>query len=127
MRILVVDDDQGILNALKVGLIGFGYRVVTARNGSQALKAVESSLQGSESIALMVADLRMPGMDGMKTIRSARELSPGLPAVLITAYGSHHIKREVEALGSCRYLEKPFTPEMLQRTIEELSKGICNE
>ena len=121
MKILIVDDDPGTLNAIKIGLISSGYEVVTAKNSRLALKVIESSIEETEPpIELLISDLKMPGMNGLELIRSAKELSPKLPAVLITAYGEDSVRSEIEKLRNCAYLDKPFCPERLLKTITEV-------
>lgn len=120
MRILIVDDDPGILNALRVDLESVGHTAVAAGDGRQAMKLIESSLKNSEPFDLMITDLRMQGMSGMELIRSSRRVQGKLPTVLMTAYGDEDLRKKVMALGGCSYLEKPFTPEKLHRVIEEM-------
>lgn len=123
MRILIVDDDSGTLNALKAGLSSFGHQVVVAEEGYQALKIIETSTEGTESVDLMVTDLIMPGMKGLELIRSAKKARPGLASILITAFGDHDVQKEVVAMG-CGYIEKPFTPETLLKMIKALRAKI---
>jgi DNA-binding NtrC family response regulator len=120
MRILVVDDDVGLLNALRVSLSSAGHVIAVAGDGRQALRLIESSLQVAEPYDLMVTDLRMPGLDGLEVIRVSRRLQPGLAAILMAAYGENSIQREAESLERCGYLEKPLSPEKLHSLIEEL-------
>lgn len=120
MRILVVDDDTGTLNALKAYLASAGHEAVVAKDGYQALSAIRTSTDRAESIDLLVTDLKMPGMDGLELIRAARNERPGLPIILMTAYGDDSVRREITGLGSCRYLDKPFSPETLLTEIEAL-------
>ncbi|MBN1102703.1 MAG: response regulator, partial [Deltaproteobacteria bacterium] len=69
MRILIVDDDPGILNALRVGLTSVGHLNSTAGNGQEALDLLQSSNKIGEPIDLLVTDFRMPKMDGLELIR----------------------------------------------------------
>ncbi|RLB80477.1 MAG: hypothetical protein DRH17_11825 [Deltaproteobacteria bacterium] len=123
VKILIVDDGRGTLNALKAGLTSFGYQVLTAAHGPQALKIIESSIEKAEPVELMVTDLKMPGVNGLELIRSAREVRPGLAAILMTAYGDDNIRKEVKDLGCCKYIDKPFRPESLVKMIEEMVAG----
>lgn len=116
MKILIVDDDRGILNALKVGLTSFGHEVVVAENGNQALNIIEEN----KSVDLMITDLKMPGMNGLELIRLAKESKPGFMVILITAYGDDSVREEVRNLGSCGYIDKPFRPEDIFKAIRKL-------
>lgn len=120
MKILIVDDDQGTLNALSVGLTSFDFQIVTAKNAAEALGILESSENGNKQVEFIITDLKMPGMNGLELIQSAGKLIPDLSAILITAYGNRHVYGEVMKLARCGYLEKPFTPEALIDKINEI-------
>lgn len=120
MKILVVDDDQGSVNALKACLMSGGYQIITAINGLEALKEINQSIEQSEPVGLMVTDLIMPEVNGMDLIQSARKLLPELSAVLVTAYGVNQVREHIMKLGNCSYLEKPFNPEVLMEMISKI-------
>ena len=120
MKILVVDDDPGTRNALKAGLTSFGYQVLAAADAPEALKIIESSINSVEPVEIMVTDLKMPGMNGLELIRSAKKMRSGLAAILMTAYGDDHIREQVTNLGRCKYIDKPFGPERLQKMIKKV-------
>jgi DNA-binding NtrC family response regulator len=120
MRILIVDDDVGTLNALSVGLTSLGHRVIMAKGGRQALAILETLGEGNDEVEFLITDLRMPDMNGLELIRSARELMPELSTILITAYGGAHVETEVMKLDHCGYVEKPFNPETLLKKIYEI-------
>ena len=122
MKILIVDDDPGIINAIRIGLISLGHKLVAAEDGCHALKIIEMSAEHAEPVEIMVADLKMPGMNGLELIRTVKQMRPEIGTILITAYGSDDIRKEVSSLG-CGYLEKPFTPEKLMETIYNLNGG----
>jgi CheY-like chemotaxis protein len=119
VKILIVDDDQGTRNALMAGLTSFGYQVLATANGHEALKIIESSTSGVEPVEVIVTDLKMRGMDGLELIRSAKRMSPGLAAILMTAFGDDHIREQVTNFGRCKYIDKPFGPETLLKMIRE--------
>ncbi len=120
MKILVVDDDAGLLQGLEIGLKGGGHEVTTARSGEQAMELMNA---GTVSIQMMIADFQMGGMDGLQLIRSVREILPDIHAILMTGSADNRIQKEVKKLRLCDYLEKPFTRDMLIRKID----GIASE
>ena len=120
MKVLVVDDEPGMVNTLEAGLVSAGYQVVTASNGGQALQIIKLSSKKAEPVGLLVTDLIMPGINGLDLVQSARQLLPGLPAILVTAYGVDNIRKDVMSLGSCEYLEKPFNMSDLTTVINQL-------
>ena len=117
MRVLVVDDDSGTVNAIRASLLSRGYEVATAANSCEALEAMNQSIEQSEPIQLMITDFIMPGMNGMDLVRAAKTLLPDLPAILITSYGISEVRKETMNLDDCVYLEKPFDLESLEETI----------
>ncbi|NWG86537.1 MAG: sigma-54-dependent Fis family transcriptional regulator [Hydrogenophilaceae bacterium] len=107
-RLLVVEDDAALLEALTDTLNLAGYQVDTASNAEAAL-----GLLRRETPGLVLSDVQMPGMDGHGLLKSIKAASPGLPVILMTAYGQ--IEKAVEAMrdGAADYLPKPFEPDRL--------------
>ena len=108
-RLLVVDDEHGILVALK-GLFGKeGYEVETAASGEEALAKVKAGL-----FHVIITDLSMQGMSGLDLMRSVRQLDPGCAVLMITAYGTQRIAVEAMKAGAEDYLPKPFDNDELR-------------
>ena len=101
--ILVVDDDASQRSLLESFLAANGLRVGTAASGEEALAAVDA-----QTPAMMISDVRMPGISGLDLLRRVREKAPGLPVLLVTAYAD--IRDAVGAMrdGAVDYLEKPI-------------------
>jgi len=111
-RILVVEDDAALREALTDTLELAGQRVVSAENGEAAL-----ALLGREKVDMVLSDVQMPGMDGHELLRRVKAVRPGIPFILMTAYGQ--IDRAVEAMrdGAADYLPKPFEPDRLMAVV----------
>ncbi len=120
MKILIVDDEQSLLEGLKINLTAFGHKVVSANNGNNALELLKFSIRHREAIDLIVTDLKMPKMDGLELLRSARSIVPGLPVIIMSAYCDDSVQRELRLLDACRYIEKPFNPEKIRQTISRV-------
>jgi DNA-binding NtrC family response regulator len=116
-RILVVDDEANARNALAEILKEEGYSVDTAADGFKALARAEEL--GPE---LVLTDLKMPGMDGVKLLDKLREGTPDLPVVVMTAFGAVDTAVAAMRAGAADYLTKPLnTDELLlvvQRSLE---------
>ncbi len=115
-RILVVDDDERVLFVLHDTLarLGSEYEVVTAHSGYEALdKAREMPFD------LLIADLRMPGMDGVELTEAVKTLSPSTVVIWITAYGSQETRAEAQRLGVYRCLDKPLQVAEIRRIARE--------
>jgi DNA-binding NtrC family response regulator len=120
-KILIVDDDPGPLNAMKVGLVSYGFFVVPAQTGTEALAFIKKAVVRHDPFDLMITDFRMPGMNGLELIPAARRAAPFMPVILITGYGSEWLIRDAERAGIAGYLDKPFTPGALFRKIVEIT------
>lgn len=106
--VLIVEDDLALCEALCETLELEGYRVVSAKNGVEAL-----SLLGRHAVGLVISDVQMPVMDGLQLLQNIRQKFELLPVLLMTAYGT--IPRAVEAMqaGAADYLIKPFEAKTL--------------
>ncbi|MFC1934079.1 sigma-54-dependent transcriptional regulator, partial [Chloroflexota bacterium] len=113
--ILVVDDEAIIRESLQDWFSDAGYQVLTADNGPQGLKIIEK-----ERPRIAIVDLIMPGMDGIELLKRAKEISPRIEVILITAYAS--IPTAIAAMkeGAYDYIEKPFLPERVEILIDKL-------
>ncbi len=108
-RLLIVDDERGILVALK-GLFGKeGYEVETTESGEEALAKVKAGL-----FHVIITDLSLQGMSGLDLMRSVRQLDPGCAVLMITAYGTQRIAVEAMKAGAEDYLPKPFDNDELR-------------
>jgi two-component system response regulator AtoC len=124
VKILVVDDEAIIRESLRDWLSDVGHQVLTAENGFQALKMIEREKPG-----IAIVDLVMPGMDGIELLKRAKEISPSIEVIIVTAYGS--IPTAITAMkeGAYDYIEKPFCPEKAELLIERLveHQGLLEE
>jgi two-component system response regulator AtoC len=117
VKILVVDDEIVVRESLSDWLKDAGYQVFTAESGYEALEMIEKEKPG-----IMIADLMMPGMDGIELMKKAREQQPGLEVVIVTAYAS--IPTAITAMkeGAYDYIEKPFCPERAELLVRKLAE-----
>ncbi len=112
-RILVVDDDQGLLHLLKMRLTAMGFAVSTCVSGEEAIATARR-----EVFDLAITDLHLPGLDGLAVMEELLLTHPNLPILILTAHGS--IPNAVEAMqkGAYGYLTKPFDDKELTVYIE---------
>ncbi len=114
-EVLVVDDEDIVRESLRDWLEGVGYDVETAESGEAALQIIKK-----KKIKIMLADLVMPGMNGIELMLEAKKIVPELAAVIITAHAT--IQTAITAIreGAHDYIEKPFCPEKVELLIEKL-------
>ena len=115
-RVLVVDDEKNIRLTLRQALEEQGLEVAIVSSGEAALE----QLRAGEAFALMLLDLKMPGLGGMEVLQRTQELRPGLPVVVFTAHGSAENATEAMKLGAADFIEKPFTPPEIRALVDEV-------
>jgi DNA-binding NtrC family response regulator len=113
-RILIVDDDPGQRSLLDSFLKSQGLETVVAPSGERALEVLRS-----EDIAMMISDVRMPGISGLETLRRARKQRASLPILLVTAFAD--IREAVGAMrdGALNYLSKPIDLDELLTSVNK--------
>ena len=117
--VIVVDDEEYIRDVTKATLEKFGYRVLTAADGTEGLALFA---QHSAETAAVIADVAMPYMDGPSMVRAMRKMDPNLKMIMMSGLMNENQRNEIESLGITSVLSKPFTAENL---LEEL-KAILN-
>ena len=103
MRALFVDDELEFLELMQKRLVRRGMEVATAPDGQTALNMVDEALApGGEPFNIVVMDVRMPGMDGLETLRHMKQKAPKLPVLLLTGHACMGVAVEGLDLGDVR-------------------------
>jgi len=122
-RILVVDDDSGMLASLRGLFRSRGQEAVVARSGPEAL----DQLAGVDAV---VTDFAMPGMDGVQLVQAIHDRDESLPVILLTAHGSERVAVQAMKSGAYDYLTKPFDAEefsvVVDRALEARTLRVQN-
>ena len=117
--VLVVDDEQTVCNSCKKILTREGYKVDVALSGEEAL----SKAKGNE-FDVLIADWKMPEIDGIEVARRIKKENPNMAVILITGYPSVETSIKAMRAGVSDYVPKPFTPEELSDAMmRALAKG----
>jgi CheY-like chemotaxis protein len=115
-RILVVEDNDDLLEVTSAMLTRFGYRVVSARNGAEAFRMLESG----EQFELLFSDIVMPnGMSGVELAREAKRLSKGIKILLTSGYAGDVLERH-RAVDEFPIIDKPFRLADLARCLRSI-------
>jgi DNA-binding response OmpR family regulator len=112
-RILIVDDEENIRRVTRLTLQAAGYEVGEAADGERGLEAFGN---GSTWDAMLL-DQRMPGMDGLETLRLIKERQPDARVIMSTAYASIELAVDAMKLGATDFVRKPMTPEILRNAV----------
>ncbi len=114
-KILVVDDNEEQVSIIKKALNAEGYSVSPATSGALALSILEK-----EKVDVLVCDMSMPEMDGITLLKKVKEIYPGMPVIIITAFGDWGKYAEALREGAAEFLSKPFKMEELMKTIRKV-------
>ncbi len=122
-RILILDDDPVTCNFLKELLTKEGYEVFTTTKGHEALK-----LGREIDFNLVISDIRLDESDGFEILKTFRRIKPGLPIILITAFGSVEGALEAIKEGAFDYISKPFRiDDLLQKISQAIERSISED
>jgi CheY-like chemotaxis protein len=113
MKILIVDDEARIRQMMRLTLEAAGYEVEEASNGEEGL----AKFGDGRSSAAVLLDQKMPGFDGLETLRQMKERAPAACVVIVTAFASIELAVDAMRLGATDFLRKPMTPEMLRGAV----------
>lgn len=111
-RVMFVDDEAGVRESWDRLLTDRGFAVRTAIDGANAMVELEE-----EAADVVVADLRMPRVDGLQLLEWLKEEQPETRFILVTGYGSDAVEEKARQLGAFGYLHKPVNPETLSAVI----------
>ena len=121
--ILVADDDQEMRSLLTGALRSDGFNVSEAKDGQELLTMlVERKGRDGSPIApdLVVTDVRMPGATGLRVLSHVRRAHPGVPVILVTAFGSAELYAQARRLGAATVLDKPLSVQDLLAQVRRL-------
>src|SRR5437867_1223713 len=118
--ILVADDESHILHVVSLKLRNAGFRVITARDGAEALELAQH-----EHPDLLITDYHMPQLSGLELCQRLKQdqATSNIPAIMLTARGYHLEPSDTEQSGILRMLSKPFSPRHLLATVNEVLEG----
>jgi DNA-binding response OmpR family regulator len=112
-RILVIDDEAHIRHMMRLTLEAAGYEVGDAADGLRGLE-----MCGTDAVwDVVLLDQKMPGIDGMETLRRLRARAPATRVIMVTAFASIELAVEAMKLGATDFVRKPMTPDILRQTV----------
>ena len=113
-RILIVEDEANMRHMLKILLGKSGYEVKTAADGKEGMDAIER-----EQFHFILCDIKMPRMDGMTFLKSAKEKLIDTTVIMMSAYGTVDTAIEAMKLGAYDYISKPFKTDEVLLTLKK--------
>jgi two-component system nitrogen regulation response regulator NtrX len=114
-RILLIDDDAGIRESMRMPLEYEGYEYSSSASAEEGIAAIQR-----DSPDIVFLDIKMPGMDGLEALTRIRAIDESLPVVMISAHGSASVGADATRRGAVDFIEKPFGAERLLVTIRNV-------
>ena len=114
-KILIIDDETGIVDEVKTYFEEEGYTVYAADTGREGLEVLEK-----HKPELVLLDMKLPDMSGIQVLKICKEKYPAIKVIVNTGYVDQNIIDEAERLGRDAFLQKPFNLERLQQEIVHL-------
>ena len=112
-KVLIVDDEEGIRESLKL-ILGDHYDIILTDSGEQALRLVE----GDPAIALVLMDIKMPKVNGLDVLKAMKAKRPDLNVIMVTGYKAVETASEAARLGAVGYIIKPFKSDEILNTVK---------
>jgi PAS domain S-box-containing protein len=119
VQVLVIDDELGIREGSERILQRMGYAVRTAARGDEGLRSLEAG-----GIAIVLLDLKMPGMDGMEVMRRIQQQDPQILVIVITGFATVETAIEAMKQGAYDFIPKPFEPDQLRIVVNRAREKI---
>ena len=118
-KILLVDDEEGIRTVLGITLADYGYAVLKAASGGEALQIFRE-----QTPAIVLTDIKMPGMDGIQVLRKIKEESPDTEVIMITGHGDMELAIQSLKLNATDFITKPINDDALEIALKRANEKI---
>lgn len=125
VSILIVDDEPDVTELFRQRFRREArqgtYVLHFAGSGEEALDKLEDGIR--PQLIVILSDINMPGMDGLALLREVKEAHPGLPVMMVTAYGDDERRRRASEYGAAEFITKPVDFDLLKEQLRRLSPG----
>jgi len=120
--LLLVEDEESLLDLMKILLENKGYRVLTAHDG---MEAIQVYTQHKESIALVLTDIGLPKLGGQALVATLTGINPRLDIIVTSGFLAPHVRSEFEKAGAKEFVHKPYVPAEIFTKIREVIDRAC--
>ena len=121
LKALVIDDEQPTLFMFNLFLDAFGYKVITAENAADGIELFKK-----ERPSIVFTDIKMPGTDGLDTLKMLKSMDPTVQVIVMTGHGDQDLMKQAMALDATAFLHKPIEraalEDVLKKAVDRLSE-----
>ena len=115
-KILLIDDDEWIRDAMTLFFESEGCQIMALETGEEALVEIHRQNYG-----IVICDYKLPGIDGLQLLKEIRKVKPDTKMILITAYKTEELLAEAKQMGIHDFISKPFTSETIEASLSRLT------
>ena len=119
LKALIIDDEKPTLFMFNLFLTAYGYEVLTAENA-----AVGIDLFKKERPAIVITDIKMPGMDGLETLKILKAIDPEIPVIVMTGHGDQDLMKQAMKYDATAFINKPIDRETLENVLKKSMGGL---
>ena len=114
LKALIIDDEQPTLFMFNLFLDAFGYQVITAENAADGIELFKT-----EKPNIVFTDIKMPGMDGLDTLKMIKLIDPDAQVIVMTGHGDQDLMKQAMELEATAFLHKPIDRQALEEALEK--------
>ena len=114
LKALVIDDEQPTLFMFNLFLKAYGYEVTTAENAAAGIELFKR-----ERPSIVFTDIKMPGMDGLETLKMLKSIDPAVPVIVMTGHGDQNLMKQAMKLKATFFINKPIDREALEQVLKK--------
>jgi two-component system NtrC family response regulator len=119
-HVLIIEDEQNVLLGLKLNLMGLGFKVSCFQDGQTAYSEILEMEKKHIDLNLIITDIDLPGLDGIKLIDALLEHKIKIPSIVISGYSDIELRKKLVIREKFNFLQKPFSFPELKRHIENV-------
>lgn len=114
LKVLIIDDEQPTLFMFNLFLTAYGYEVLTAENAAAGIELFKK-----ERPAMVITDIKMPGMDGLEALKILKSIDPGVPVIVMTGHGDQDLMKQAMKFEATAFINKPIDRETLENVLKK--------
>lgn len=119
LKALIIDDEPPTLYMFNLFLGAFGYEVITAENAVSGI-----ALFKKEKPSIVITDIKMPGMDGLDTLKMLKSIDPDVQVIVMTGHGDQDLMKQAMELNAAAFLHKPIDRKALEEALEKAASNL---
>lgn len=122
LKTLIIDDEKPTLFMFNLFLDAFGYQVITAENAVDGIAAFKK-----ERPSIVFTDIKMPGMDGLDTLKMLKSIDPDAQVIVMTGHGDQNLMKQAMELKATAFLHKPIDRKALEAALKKAVNNLRKE